>query len=268
MNLKPFDLTGGAFLALYAALLVFAGGANLLIPARLRPDGRSGEVRDRDALAWLAGGPQRVAESAAGGLLASGALVPAGKASFGVARRGAGRNDTEAAALALPSPVQWKDLARVLRGSADDAEARLVAQGLAIEDGAGRRLRWLASLPLLLLTGLGGARWMISERPVGWLTIMLVMTAVLAAVRFQSVDRCTRAGRETLEGARARAARLRLAPTAPEVGLTVALFGTRVLVGSPWEALHHARSADGGTGGGCGSGGDADGAGCGGCSGD
>lgn len=271
MTLSPFDLAAGPFLALYAALLVLAGGASLLIPARLRAEGRSGPVHDADALAWLAGGPGRVAESAAGGLLACGALSGAGRASFHVDRRGGGRNHAEAAALALPSPVRWKDLDEVLRGAAEPAERRLVAAGMAVDRAEAARLRWLATLPLLLLTAFGVIRWVVGverDRPVEYLAIALLATAVLAGVRFRSVEPHTRAGGRALAEARARAARLRLAPTAPEVDLAVALFGTGVLVGSPWEALHQARSAEGDSGGGgCGSDGDG-GGGCGDCGGD
>ena len=69
---------------------------------------------------------------------------------------------------------------------------------------------------------------------------------------------------DALAADRARHLRLRQAPQSDEVTLAVALFGTAVLIGSPWEALHSMRTAQGGDGsggadGGCGGGG------CGGC---
>ena len=64
---------------------------------------------------------------------------------------------------------------------------------------------------------------------------------------------------------------MKRAPQASEAGYAVAIFGTGVLVGTPWEPLHAIQrsggdtgTGGGGDGGGCGSG---CGGGCGGCGG-
>jgi uncharacterized protein (TIGR04222 family) len=152
----------------------------------------------------------------------------------------------------------------------------MVDHGLLLADGEGWRIRIAQSLPFVLLAGFGLIKLGIGEargRLVGFLTLALIVTVVVAVIRFAGLEMRTRAGQAVLAQARERHDRLRRAPTAGEVGLGVALFGTTVLAGSQWESLHRLRAAssdsgsggsdsssDGGSGGGCGGGG------CGGCS--
>ncbi len=62
-GMNPFDWYGGAFLALYAFLLVGAFLGGFALASWLRPEGRAVPVTDDDELALLAGGPARLAES-------------------------------------------------------------------------------------------------------------------------------------------------------------------------------------------------------------
>jgi hypothetical protein len=104
----------------------------------------------------------------------------------------------------------------------------------------------------------------------GLLVILMVLTAVLAALRFFKVDQRTRAGIAAVARERARGSRLSSAPRPEELSTAVALFGTGVLVGTPWEPVHAMRhqgtsssdgsSSDSGGDSGCGGG-------CGGCGG-
>ena len=78
----------------------------------------------------------------------------------------------------------------------------------------------------------------------------------------------TAAGVATVQQMRARNGRFARAPRPDEAAMAVALFGTGVLVGTPWEPVHAMRQrdgdgggADGSSDGGCGGGG------CGGCGG-
>jgi len=135
-------------------------------------------------------------------------------------------------------------------------------------DAEARRIRLWVVLPFLMLIAFGITKWIIGylrDRPVGFLTVLLIITVVCAVI-FAKVDRRTRAGHNALADAKRNADRLSLAPTSPEIGLAVALFGTTVLAGSGWDAFHRLRTASdsgGGVGGdgGCGGGG----GGCGGC---
>jgi hypothetical protein len=122
----------------------------------------------------------------------------------------------------------------------------------------------------------GAIKWGVGtlrDRPVGFLTALLIVTAFVALIRFAKLDAATRSGRRALGEVRRDAARLRSAPVRDEAGMAVALFGTTVLIGSGLSDFHDLRmkstsSGDGGSGdsgsggdGGCGGGG------CGGCGG-
>jgi uncharacterized protein (TIGR04222 family) len=276
MSLGPFDLTGEPFLALYLGLFALVLLLSLLMPARLRPEGRRQLVTDPDQLAWLAGGRPRVADALVSRLLAARALVLAGK-HFGVRDRDAARTPAERGVLALPQPIGWSDIASTLKDHAEPLERRMTQDGLLMSRAEQANIRFWALLPWLMLLTFGATKWVIGdmrERPVGYLSLLLLLTAVAGAIRFFTIGRRTAAAAEALARARDDSERIRRAPTGSEVGLAVALFGTAVLVGSGWDDFHKLRNGggDGGGGGGCGDsgsdGGSGSGGGCGGCGGD
>jgi uncharacterized protein (TIGR04222 family) len=273
MSLGPFDLTGGPFLQLYTILFGITIVAGFLIPRWLRPDGYAGRVTDTDELACLAGGAARFADAVVARLLAARALVMIGKKGFYAQIRDAGRNAAERSVLALPGELSWPKIARALKPQAEPIERRLVADGLIMDAGLIQQMRFWQTLPYSLLLSFGAIKLMVGEarhRPVGYLALFLFVTAILAVIRWHAVDRRTRGGLAALDDARTGAARLKLAPTAAEADLAVALFGTVVLVGSGWSDFHELRAANsavGGSSGGCGgagSGGGDGGSGCGG----
>lgn len=276
MSLGPFDLAGGPFLILYGALFAATLAAGFVIPRRLRPAGQRQRVTDVDQLAFLAGGGARFGDAVVARLLAARTLVMTGKDSFAV-RAGAGGAAASAAerqVLALPAPMRWREIKSILRACAEPLEQRMVAAGLLVGEAERRALRLSALLPYALLLAFGATKWAIGiarDRPVGFLTALLVATALCAAIRWFTLDRRTQAGIDAVADAAVRARRLRAAPASDEIGLAVALFGTAVLAGSGWAEFHRLRSAGGGDsgtggdggGGGCGGGGG--GGGCGGC---
>jgi uncharacterized protein (TIGR04222 family) len=270
-SLGPFDLTGGPFLLLYGSLLLVTIPAGFIIPRRLRPEGRPQPITDPDQLACLAGGRIRFVDTIVTRLLSAGALVLAGKNDFQTVQRGEGLGAAERDVLALPAPVRWKAIERTLKPHAIPVEHKLVAAGLLMDHAATEHVRFRQTLPYLLLLGFGIVKWVVGtmrDRPTGYLTLFLIVTAVFALIRWAKVDRRTHGGLAVLERARARAERLRRAPTAAETGQAVALFGTVVLAGSALADFHQLRSAGGSDGGGsssgCGGGGGG-GGGCGGC---
>lgn len=271
VSLGPFDLTGGPFLELYAILFGVTIVAGFVIPYWLRPDGYAGRVTDTGELAYLAGGTTRFADAVVARLLAARALVMIGKKGFHAQTRDAGRSAAERSVLALPGELSWPEIARSLKPHAEPIGRRLVADGLMMDAGLTLQMRFWQTLPYFLLFAFGAIKLMVGEmrhRPVGYLMIFLFVTAILALIRWFAVDRRTRGGHAALADARTGAERLRLAPTAPETDLAVALFGTAVLVGSSWSDFHELRSAsssDGGSSGGDGGGGGCGGGGCGGC---
>lgn len=268
--MNPFDLHGPAFLTLYLFGLALAIGAGMAIPAWRRPPGRGGGPHDAEALAYLAGGPRRFADTVLARLLSRGALAVEGRTlAIGQA---VGGTPAEAAVLRLPAPVTVATAEVALAQHGGAVEKRLIADGAMIDAAAAHRLRWWQCAPYLALLGFGAIKVAVGlarDRPVGLLVALMLATAVFAGLRWNSVDRRTRAGERALRDAQARADRLRRAPTAPEMEQAVALFGTAVLAGSAYEGLHTMRrpaSSDGGGGGGAGDdgGGGGDGGGCGG----
>jgi uncharacterized protein (TIGR04222 family) len=272
--MNPFDWTGGHFLGLYGLFLVEAIAAGLLIPNWLRPAGREGQRIDADALAWLAGGRARVADSVVAGLLARGALIMIGKDRFGPAPGARGKSPVEQSVLSIGDVLAWPKIEERVRPYTLPLRDRLRGMGLVMDADALASVRFWSTLPYVLLIGFGAIKLLVGEareRPVGYLTALLVATLVLAVIRWASVDQRTRAGRRLVADEKRVRARLKRAPMNDEVRLAVALFGTGVLAGSAWAGFHQLRSAsDGGSSGGgdTGSGGSGcGGGGCGGCGG-
>lgn len=272
MSLGPFDLTGGPFLTLYGVLFVATIIAGFVIPRWLRPEGRPSPVSDADRLAYLAGGATRFGEALVARLLATGAMVMDGRTKLAIRNHGNGRTSAERSVLALPSPAKWSDVTRTIALDAKAIDDKLVAAGLLIDQATRWQMRFWQTSPYIALIAFGAIKWEVGtlrERPVGYLTALLVVTAILGLIRFCTLDRRTRWGVDTLDAMRRQSDRLRRAPTPEETGLAVALFGTTVLAGSALAPFHQLRndsgsgsSGDGGSSdGGCGGGG------CGGCGG-
>jgi uncharacterized protein (TIGR04222 family) len=273
-GLNPLDWYGGAFLALYAGLFVAAFIAGKLISIALRPAGRELPTGNEDELAVLAGRSPRLTETVVARLLARGeARIERGWVVFG--RASSGASPVEREITQLPSPAKWTTIEQRIRAVAIQIEQQLVARGLVMERGEKYRLGLIAAVPLLLLFGLGLAKVQVGvarDRPVGFLVVFLVVTAVFVLLRVFLTSRRTKGGMAVLKQAQRNSERLKRAPTAAEMGTAVALYGTAVLVGSPFAALHGMRygQGDGGgssDGGGSGCGGGGGGGGCGGCGG-
>lgn len=274
-GLGPFDLPGGAFLGLYLALLVVAIIASIVIARVMRPEGRAIPETDPDALAYLAGGRARMAESLVASLLEAKALVIEGRNRLRIVAQPSDTRPAGRAILALTSPASWSAVASAARAPAAAIEQRLVRSGMMIDKASMMPLRLLPAVPFLLLIGFGAIKWQIGvarDKPVGFLVALLVVTAVIALIRMLVVDRRTKGGLAALSTARERFERLRRAPAGGEAALAVALFGTTVLAGSALSDFHRMRTANGGDAGTASDSGSSDGGssgcgggGCGGC---
>lgn len=278
-DLGPFDLTGPAFLKLYLVLLVTATLLAMLLPRLLRPEGREHQVTDQDQLAYLAGGRLRLVDALLSRLIASGAMVidRTAKLMPQFVTNSANAAEVRSVFGYGSGPTSWADLVRRVRGYADRVEEQLVRTDQMMTNGAAWQLRLMQTVPLALLILFGSIKYQVGvarDKPVGYLTGLLIVTAVITVFRLAAIDRRTRAGIAAVRHARQRLERLRRAPTTQEAGLAVALFGTAVLAGSALDDYHQLRAAtsgggDGGTsadGGGGGSSG-CGGGGCGGCGG-
>ncbi len=263
---NPFDWRAAEFLMLYGGLLALAIIAGFAIVAYLRPEGRGAAVSKDDEFALLAGGRDRLGET----VLAR--MITAGQAriqttSIHLSPMAAAASGLDREILALPSPASWSAARKVIGEGAERIERDLVVRGLLMERREMRELGLYAALPLMILFGFGLIRRQLGvarEHPVGYLTALLVATAVFALIRVFAVDRRTKSGIAAVSDAKARSTRLKQAPTQDETGTAVALFGTAVLVGSPLSDLHRLRQSDGGSGGGGDGGSGCGGGGCGG----
>ena len=278
MSLGPFDLNGMEFLQLYCVLLAFAVFAGQIIPSLMRPAGRPRSIGDVEQIAFLAGGIRRLSESVVAKLMAAGGLAVSAKGQVNLVSRDVATTPLEKAILNTAMPIRWKYLMGRVEPSATLLKRKLVQAGLMSDDLASQRIRQMQTLPYAALLIFGATKLMVGlmrDRPVGFLVALLIATFIIGAIRFSKLDRRTEAGIVALESAARAAQRLRNAPTAPEMGHAVALFGTVVLAGSLYESLHMMRrGSDGGgnSGGGYGSvggsgcgGSGCGGGGCGGC---
>lgn len=276
MGLGVFDLTGGAFLALYGVLLVVTIVAGVAIPRWLRPEGRQARLTDPDRIAYLAGGARRYVDAVVARLLATGKIDINGRSGAHIVAPPVLAAGPERSVLALPTPSPWGRVTSAVSGHARAIEDQLIRAELISDRATALQLRFWAITPYLLLVAFGTIKWDVGVgrgRPVGFLTALLVVTAIFAIIRFASIDRRTRGGIDALAEVKAGADRLRRAPTEDELPMAVALFGTTVLAGSAWNDYHAMRAAsssgDGGSSGsdgdGGGGGGGCGGGGCGGC---
>lgn len=214
MGLGIFDLTGGSFLMVYAGLLAITIVAGFAIPRWLRPEGRRVQPGDPDEIAYLAGGAPRYVDTVVAQLLAKGKIAVEGRSRARIISPPVLASGPERSILALSSPAPWAKVMKAASEHARSIEDRLVRADLLIDRGTTIQLRCWQTAPYLALLLLGAVKWDIGSgrgHPVGYLTALMVITAVLALIRFASVDRRTRGGMEALAGIRSNADRLRRA---------------------------------------------------------
>lgn len=269
--------TGSDFLIFYSALLLAGCMAAWWIPSQMRETGRRGEALDAESVALLAGGRDRFADAVLVDLFVSGAIEPSGKDRVAVVRRDVASGAAGKAVLVAGGPMTRGEARRIIDLQAERIAARLRRSGLLMWSEQHTRLRWLSITPFAALFVLGLYRQRAGNalgEPTGFLVILLGITAILALFRFARSDARTAAGIAAVSDLKTQSSRIARAPRPEEAPLAVALFGTAVLVGTPWEPVHalRQRSSDGGGDGGSsdssGDGGSGcGGGGCGGCGG-
>jgi uncharacterized protein (TIGR04222 family) len=272
--------SGGDFLAFYALMLGTCVFAGIWLPAFLRPPGVRGKVTEVEELAVLTGGAERHATAILSQLFAQGALDSADKDKLRVAGSVTSAGPAEKEVLSKVGDFRLSEVKSALKRHAETAEARLIRRGLIMDAGELWRLRMLAAAPYAVVFVIGLYRQQAGAaqgEPTGFLVALLGLTIVFALIRMGTMNSRTMAGNEAIRELEKQSSRLKRAPQAAEAGFAVALFGTAVLVGTPWEPLHAMRQAasgdSGSSGGDSGSSGDSDGGsgcgggGCGGCGG-
>ncbi|MGW5054499.1 TIGR04222 domain-containing membrane protein [Actinokineospora sp. NPDC004072] len=231
--MEPWGISGPDFLRIYLVgfvfVLLFAAAVRIAIRAGT-PVGRSAagmigaEQLSVHELAYLAGGPTRVVETAVARLLDLGKVkanrtgsirVVAGATATDLVDR-AVLQDTKRYAYRSVGPL----VGQVARDDAVQAvRSSLVGKGLLVDGGAMRAR--LAAVPALVLLVVGVARWVngIAEGyPIGWLTVGLVVTAVVAIALYRApLSERTYAGERVLAQARGK--------SRPGAGTEAALLG-------------------------------------------
>lgn len=257
------SFTPEQFLLLYIMLMVLAAALSWSIAIFLRSAGLVREVSDADELAILARGRRRFGETAITRLLKNRIITLNPSNTFSLYRPGLAQSGVDVA-LANATPCNWKALLKAAKPYAEQTEHSLIADGLIMGGPSFALLRLLVILPFLALTVFCGSRLMMDlaqDRPVGLLTLLLVVTFGAALVRYRAADRRTNAGIAIIKQMKKENQRLRRWPTADELPQAVALFGTVALVGSSFDRVHKTRDpasrlgwliagADGGQGGG------------------
>jgi uncharacterized protein (TIGR04222 family) len=260
--------TGSDFLLFYSVLLGFAGLGAWWMPSLLREPGRRAHLDDLESVAVLAGGASRLTDSLLAELYVNGAVAEGPKGKLIFAERSVAVPSPGAQALvAAGEPMSRAEAKKALAIHAARIVARLQRAGLLMRDPEFARLRWLAVTPFAALFLLGIYRQRAGDaagEPTGFLVILLVLTAILALARFFTIDPRTLAGVAAVSDLRARHDRFSRAPMPDEAAMAVALFGTTVLIGTPWELIHGLRKPESDGGGSGGDGGSDGGSGCGG----
>ncbi|MEE4199091.1 TIGR04222 domain-containing membrane protein [Erythrobacter sp.] len=242
--------TGPQFLIFYAIMLATCVFLGLWIPASLREEGRPGSLENAEEAALLAGGIDRLNMAVLSALFAKGAAGPGGKHTLRVEHGELANSPAERAVAAQVGEVQLREAKKALKIEAERIGARLVRKGLLMRESARRKLRWLSVLPYAVLFAIGLYRQQAGAalgEPTGILIALLAITAAFALGRFFTGYPRTMAGNAAVRRLEQGSSRLKRAPQAGEVGYAVAIFGTSVLVGTPWEPVHAVRQA--GTGG-------------------
>ncbi|HEY6963752.1 MAG TPA: TIGR04222 domain-containing membrane protein [Erythrobacter sp.] len=259
--------TGSEFLLFYIMLLGFACLAAWWIPTQLRAPGRRASADDLESVALLAGGRARLTDSLLAELFVRGGLTEGQKGRLAIADPQVAASPAARALFAIDAPVTLGQARKALAAEADRVTVRLRRAGLLMHADDFAQLRWFSVAPFAALFVLGLYRQRAGSalgEPTGFLVILLVLTVVFAVIRFANSDPRTLAGIAAVNDLRARNSRFSRAPRPEEAPMAVALFGTGVLVGTPWEPVHAMRQQSGDSGGGADASGDGGGSGCGG----
>ena len=272
-DLNPLDWPGDSFLTLYVALAGITLGLLWLWSNRLGPDRPAADASGLSVLhfAYLAGGAARAMDTALVGLLEAGAAIPE-------PGRGVILVDRFTPVPEVFQPFRHVSLGETRRPafrtefSPRSARLRdeLARRGLVPSDGeiARFRIRAAAILAVVVAFGLGKLALGLSrERPVGYLTVLLLVTIVLGIVLLARQPSRNRAGDALLSRVRHDQARALRAPLSEEIPLAFAFGGTAALAGRPYRVVlsQGGDSSSDSSSGDSGGGGDG-GGGCGGCS--
>ncbi len=186
---RPWGLSGPEFLQLYWIGLALAVLVAIVVRVRVRAGHSTQPVRslDMDELAYLAGGPRRVVETAIARLLTSGELRTSRRGTVQVTSTTQSLNPVDRAVVTdsqrytnrtvnLMIPAVAKDDAVIAIGR------RLEEMGLVVHPDVAKAALRKGSMALWVLLAIGVARLvngLALGTAVGWLTFQILLTGVL-----------------------------------------------------------------------------------------
>ncbi|GGM55276.1 hypothetical protein GCM10012275_28010 [Longimycelium tulufanense] len=187
---EPWGFSGPEFLGLYGVGVLLASLWMIRVRGRLRRSDASDVARTQlsaEELAYLAGGPARVIDVAVSRLIDTGAVRVCRAGRLRAVTGATASHPLDAAVLGLLSDGSGRQLAAVrARGVRLEAVRlpleRLVSLDLLVDPRRVWPVKLQAVLPMLALGIVGLFRWingLASERPVGWLTVLLALTVLL-----------------------------------------------------------------------------------------
>jgi uncharacterized protein (TIGR04222 family) len=275
---NPLDWNGGEFIVLYIvfALICFAG--MFTWRHHLRDNGSLGSEMALETwdIAYLAGGSARVMDSAVAKLMNDGRIVWDAKEKRLKATDKTPIDDPLLDRIARHLMIEGSPskLAKRLEPELSRIRDKLASRGLLLDADAKSRAAWLPTLLPAALLLFGAAKVIIGmsrDKPVSILVVMMIILAIGSLVWAFAAPSRSMAGDRAMETLKARHAHTARAPRADDLPLAVALAGTAVLAGTPYDAYHRFRQPPGSSGdsssssscsgggggcGGCGGGGD------------
>jgi len=187
---RPWGLSGPEFLQLYLVGLALAVLVAIVIRVRVRAGHSNSPVRslDMDELAYLAGGPRRVVETAIARLLTSGELRTSRRGAVQATSTSQSLNAVDRAVISDSQRYTNRTVNLMIPAVAKDDVVtaigrRLEEMGLVVRPEVAKSAARKGSIALWVLFVIGNVRWFNGRAigaPVGYLTLLLVLTGLLA----------------------------------------------------------------------------------------
>ncbi len=186
---RPWGLSGPEFLQLYWVGLAVAVLVAITVKAYARASRGSQPVRslDMDELAYLAGGPRRVVETAVARLLTSGELRTSRRGAVQATSTTSSLNPVDRAVITDSQRYTNRTVNLMIPAVAGDGAVaeigrRLQEMGLVVRPDVAKSARRKGSIALWVLLAIGVVRLvngLAIGAPVGWLALQLVLTGLL-----------------------------------------------------------------------------------------
>ncbi len=271
---NPLEWTGGEFIIFYLVFALICIVSMFAWRRHLRENGALGgdSALDTWDIAYLAGGTERVLDSAVARLMNDNRVVwDASKKSLRMTDQ-TPIDDPLLDRIARHLIIEGspRQLAKRLGPELARIHDKLSTRGLLLDADAKARAAWLPTLLPAALLLFGAAKTTIGlsrDKPVSILVVMMIILALGTLLWAFRAPARSLAGDRALEKLKERHAHSARAPRSEDLPLAVALAGTAVLAGTPYDAYHQFRQPQSGGDSSSSSGCSGGGGGCGGCGG-